>query len=162
MYKAIDVAKYVINYMNEVGSPVSNLKLQKILYYIQAAMLVEKSRKCFEDPIMAWEFGPVVVPVYQKYREYGRGNIPKQEVSKVFEFDATKMKITFKEPEELDAMCKKVINKVVDSYKGVDDPFVLVKKTHLEKPWSATPLNSEIKCEIIEEYYKNNIERLYS
>ena len=49
MYNVLDVAIYVINYAYDAGcgESMSNLKLQKILYYIQAAFLVEKNRECF-------------------------------------------------------------------------------------------------------------------
>ncbi len=46
-YNVIDISSYIIEYSNEIGSPVSNLKLQKLLYYSQAAMLVELGQKCF-------------------------------------------------------------------------------------------------------------------
>ena len=32
-YKAIDVARHIVNYTNEQGKTVSNLKLQKLLYF---------------------------------------------------------------------------------------------------------------------------------
>ena len=34
-YKAIDVARHIVNYTNEQGKTVSNLKLQKLLYFVQ-------------------------------------------------------------------------------------------------------------------------------
>ena len=64
MYSAIEVAKYVINRSQEIDSPVSNLKLQKILFYIQAAMLVKLKKPCFRDEIIAWTYGPVIKEVY--------------------------------------------------------------------------------------------------
>ena len=38
-YKVLDVCKYVIDYSNEKEYGISNLKLQKILYFIQACGL---------------------------------------------------------------------------------------------------------------------------
>ena len=35
MYSVIEVAKYVISYCMEKGNPISNLQLQKMLYYLQ-------------------------------------------------------------------------------------------------------------------------------
>ena len=86
-YNVIDISSYIIEYSNEIGSPVSNLKLQKLLYYSQAAMLVELGQKCFDSKIMAWEFGPVVVEAYQHYKEYGRDVIPNQEDCKRMKLD---------------------------------------------------------------------------
>ena len=39
-YSAIDLANYVITYANQNSKPITNLYLQKILYYIQAEELV--------------------------------------------------------------------------------------------------------------------------
>lgn len=41
-YNVIDVSSYIIEYSNKINSPVSNLKLQKLLYYSQAVMLAYK------------------------------------------------------------------------------------------------------------------------
>lgn len=41
-YNALDVSQYVIKYSNEQDYGISNLKLQKILYFIQAYFLIEK------------------------------------------------------------------------------------------------------------------------
>lgn len=161
MYKAIEIAKYVINYSEEIGNPISNLKLQKLLYYIQAAMLVEKGKKCFDDPIIAWEFGPVVVSVYQAYREYGRGELPVQEMSREMIFDPVKMKIVFSKPRNVEIQHRKIINKVIESYAHVKNPFELVKKTHKEDPWQDTNLNKEIDCDKIRKYYSKYPEKLY-
>ena len=75
MVSALDVAQYVISYCHEKGYPISNLKLQKILYFIQAEFLVSTHTPCFYENIEAWEFGPVVPEVYQKYKIFGSSNI---------------------------------------------------------------------------------------
>ena len=54
MYKAIDVARHIINYSNEKRYGISNLKLQKLLYMVQAYYLVktDEHKPCFDDPIL--------------------------------------------------------------------------------------------------------------
>lgn len=76
MYSALDVSKYIIKRCNEKGSTVSNLKLQKILYFVQAEFLVSTGKACFPEEIEAWDFGPVVPEVYHRYKMYGSANIP--------------------------------------------------------------------------------------
>ena len=76
MYDAIDVARYVINYSQEIGSPVSNLKLQKILYFIQGIYLSTLDKPCFSDDIEAWGFGPVISDVYHEFKGFGSNDIP--------------------------------------------------------------------------------------
>ena len=76
MYSALDVLKYIIKRCNENGYTISNLKLQKILYFVQAEFLVCTGRVCFPENIQAWDFGPVVSEVYHRYKVYGSANIP--------------------------------------------------------------------------------------
>ena len=66
MYKAIDVAKYIVNKCIDDGYPISNLQLQKILYFIQRYYL-QKDDQLFDDDFEAWQFGPVIPAVYYKF-----------------------------------------------------------------------------------------------
>ena len=155
MYNVLDVATYVIKYAHNSGceESMSNLKLQKILYYIQAAFLVEKNKKCFNEAIIAWEFGPVIPEVYQKYKIYGRRGIPKQENRKVLQLDCEKMRIIKKEVTEISRGDKRLIEKVVDTYATITEPIALAKKTCEEDPWKNTSLNKEIKNSLIRKSY---------
>lgn len=76
MYSVYDIAKYTIKRCNNQGKSISNLKLQKILYFIQAAFLVHTGKPAFENEIEAWDLGPVVPAVYVEYRPYGSASIP--------------------------------------------------------------------------------------
>ena len=76
MYSALEVAAYIIEYCNNNNYSISNLKLQKLLYFVQAQFLVSKDEPCFPEPIEAWDFGPVVPVVYRKYKAYGSATIP--------------------------------------------------------------------------------------
>lgn len=57
IYDALDVAKYVINYEASQNRSVSNLRLQKLLYFIQAQFLVTNHHACFPDKMEAWDLG---------------------------------------------------------------------------------------------------------
>ena len=77
-YNVLDVSRYVINYSNEKDYGISNLKLQKILYFIQAYFLIStpNGMPCFREKIEAWDFGPVVPEAYREYKQYGSTDIP--------------------------------------------------------------------------------------
>lgn len=75
--KAIDIANWFINKANseklddDVSEGISNLKLQKVLYFAQAAHLaLNNSKPLFDDKICAWPLGPVVESVYQDFKQY--------------------------------------------------------------------------------------------
>ena len=52
------------------------MKLQKVLYFLQAQYLVSYNKKLFDDEIEAWGFGPVVPSVYHEYKIFGSASIP--------------------------------------------------------------------------------------
>ena len=77
MYGAIEVANYIIEYEHSQKRIISNLKLQKLLYFVQANFFRRLGISCFSDKIEAWSFGPVVVNVYHAYKYYGGLDITK-------------------------------------------------------------------------------------
>lgn len=73
-YNALDVARKVIAATNEaVGDSITNLKLQKLLYYLQGHWLATFDGPLFGDKIEAWRYGPVVPSVYSHFA-VNRGN----------------------------------------------------------------------------------------
>lgn len=74
MYPVLELAKYIVAKCIKDNHPISNLQLQKILYYIQREFLQKLGRKAFSEGIQAWPFGPVVPDVY--YYFCGAGAMP--------------------------------------------------------------------------------------
>ena len=72
------VAEGLINLSHDKQSPISNLKLQKLLYYSQAWFLAIYKQPLFEEEIEAWVHGPVVPRVFQCYRGFKWGLLPRQ------------------------------------------------------------------------------------
>lgn len=71
---ALDVANYVVNLCIEEHKPISNLQLQKILYYIQRYYLYS-NKPLFEDDFIALAFGPAILDVYNLYCGFGGSKI---------------------------------------------------------------------------------------
>lgn len=152
-YNVIDVASYIINYSNQINRPINNLKLQKLLYYVQAAVLVKANHVCFDSKIIAWKFGPAVPEAYHYYAEYGRDDIPNQEDYKTIKLDNKTLRMSYTQPVEIDYMTQKIIRSVVDSYSDITNPLGLSRKTCNEDPWKTTSLNREITCDAMHSYY---------
>lgn len=111
MYKAMDLSAYIVSKCIKENCPISNLQLQKILYYIQKAFL-DKDSLAFSDDIEAWQFGPVVPNVYDHYCGYGA------------------MPISFSSIEyEVGSQDKQLIDSIVES-KRILAPWDLVEETH--------------------------------
>ena len=79
MYRALDVANYVLAYYAdnnyELCSSISNLKLQKVLYFLQANHLCTLGKRLFLDELRAVDFGTLVKEVWDGYKIYGGSNI---------------------------------------------------------------------------------------
>lgn len=111
MYVALDLSKYIISKCVRDGHPISNLQLQKILYYIQVYFL-KHDNIAFPDAIEAWQFGPVVPNIYYYYCGYGA------------------MPITsMHERITIGARDKTIIDEIVENKRGLD-PWKLVEETH--------------------------------
>ena len=76
MYSVNTIVDYILWWCQKNDTLISNLKLQKILYFIQANFLYEKGIPCFGDNIEAWSFGVVIPKAYHKYKMYGGASIP--------------------------------------------------------------------------------------
>ena len=66
-YKAEQIAQLLLSKAAEGNQELmSNLKLQKMLYYEQGFHLAAFDTPLFDENIEAWMFGPVVPEVYEK------------------------------------------------------------------------------------------------
>lgn len=143
-YTANNVAKYLIYLASRgfVGDEkeregITNLKLQKVLYFAQAYYLAKLGRPLFSDKIEAWEYGPVVPVVYRKYKTKGSNPI-----------------IDEKDKSSLSVEDKKIVQKIWNSFGGYSASR-LVNITHAHTPWKdANKLTVKtISHKVLKEYY---------
>jgi len=167
LYNSLDVAGCIINHAIDISHPVSNLSLQKILYYIQAAFLIKEEQIAFDEPISAWKYGPVVEKVYHEYKTYIDEVIDKKVETKTeisFENDIAIFTEESYNPEEnIDNAQHLQIIKQITEAKLKYSPFELVDKTHEEAPWiEATKHGCRyIDLELIKEYFVVHEERIW-
>lgn len=96
-YCAADVAACIVNMAISNGKPVSNLQLQKILYFAQRDYIrTHDGNILFDDSFEAWQYGPVVPSVYRSYSIFGGSPIYKAAEYRDFNIFAGK-----KEPIEI-------------------------------------------------------------
>lgn len=118
--KVSDVAKYFLAKSDEeAGDAITNLKLQKLVYYAQGFSLVLLNRPLFNEPIEAWTHGPVVSSLYDEYKKYGSNTIP---IPTDVDFS------TYSKEE------KELMDEVYDVY-GQYSAWRLREMTHEEPPW---------------------------
>jgi uncharacterized phage-associated protein len=119
-----DVSNYFIALSNESGSFISNLKLQKLMYYFQAWYYAAFEEKLFDKDFQAWVHGPVIPDLYHKYKHFGYKPIQKD-----LGEDTVKMfRESFNDDEQ------NFLNDIENFY-FPKEGFELERLTHREDPW---------------------------
>lgn len=141
-YSALQIAEWFLNYnrmqMNEEDAEyITNLKLQKLLYYAQGCYLALTDNPLFKEDILAWEHGPVVNEVYQKYKINGARGIQYDE----------------KFCENIDEQTQNILKQVYEVF-GSYSAWALRNKTRQEAPWQNTIRNDIIDLGLIKKYFK--------
>ena len=146
-YKALDIAKKLIfkaqNDEPNGGERLTNLKLQKLLYYQQGFHLAFFGTPLFAEDVEAWMYGPVVPAVYDEYSAYGSSAVPE-----------------VKEPVSLSENEEELFNEVYDAYREFS-AIGLMNRTHSERPWlDAVPHDrgTVISQESMMSYFKTQIQ----
>ena len=119
MYKAIQIARWFVEWASAESADLSNLKLQKLLYYAQGWNLAKRGTPLFEEEIQAWSHGPVVPTVYRAFRDFGSGDIT---LDGDFDWDS------------VDPETTQLLADVWSTY-GVFGAWQLRNMTHDEPPW---------------------------
>jgi uncharacterized phage-associated protein len=144
MASALDVAKWFLSTIDrESGDSITNLKLQKLIYYAQAWSLVMLKRPLFSEPIEAWAHGPAVDVVFQEYKAFSFNAIPLPDSIPAFT------------PEEI-----RLLQDIYEVY-GEKTAKALENLTHDEEPWRTARGNlppearsrKEISHESMFDYY---------
>lgn len=72
-----EVADYFLVLVDrEAGDLITQLKLQKLVYFAQGISLALLGQPLFKEDIKAWKYGPVVVALRKKFGAYERDPIP--------------------------------------------------------------------------------------
>lgn len=149
-YKAKQIADKLIYaaWMDEAngGDRLTNLKLQKLMYYEQGYHLAAFGTPLFNEDVEAWMYGPVVPIVYNEFSQYGRNSLPvcnnKKEI------------VSLNDEEE------SLFYQVYDTYKEYS-AIGLMNLTHKESPWLLARPHDKgtvISQESMEKYFKTRME----
>lgn len=143
-----EIADYFIALSNDSQDLITNLKLQKLVYYAQAWFLGVTGKPIFEDEFQAWVHGPVIPSLYQKYKSLSYNPIVE---------DKSRAEDIFS---SFDPQVQSVLKDVVEEYFG-RTAFELERLTHSEDPWilarggkpSNEPSDAIISKDSMKKYY---------
>ena len=117
-YNVMEIANELVKLAAENGGGdlLTNMKLQKLLYYEQGFHLAYFNTPLFAESIEAWQYGPVVPQVYEHYK-------PSEPTPSDFKFGNKIEKALFDE-----------VYRVYSAYSAIG----LMEMTHAETPWRTT------------------------
>lgn len=142
MYSADQIAKYFLSRTDEeIGDVMTNLKLQKLLYYAQGFHLAIFHRPLFPETIEAWIHGPVVPDIYYGYSQHGALPIPFSD-----DFD----------PMLLDDETRELLDEVYEVF-GQFSAWKLRNMTHEEAPWQSTAKREVISHEKLQTFFATRV-----
>lgn len=116
-------AFYLISLFNKDNKPVTQLQVQKIMYFFEAYyMVINDTNKLYECNFNAWAFGPVAIPLYQELKCFGESNIVLNEEQRA-------------SGENISENKKKIIRYIYQVFGGLS-AMRLVELTHMkDSPW---------------------------
>ena len=136
---AITLSNYIINNFKKQGATITNLKLQKVLYYVQGYSLKLFGKPAFQEEIYCWPYGPVVPTSYYEYNRSGAHQLEPTGFGGVY----------------LDRQQETLFKSVIDACVPIPSS-VLVDMTHSEHPWKYTAIGEVISKERVASYFNNN------
>lgn len=121
MLDCLDIARYFIVRAYEDGreADMTNMKVQKLLYYAQSLHLALYDEPLFENDIQAWRYGPVCPPAYRFYSDFEAHQLPIPDPAELATIPAPQQQL---------------LDEVWD-YFGLHHAYVFSSMTHLEFPW---------------------------
>jgi uncharacterized phage-associated protein len=111
------VADYLLSASREAGEILTNLKLQKLLYYAQGWFLALHKKALFDEDFEAWVHGPVLPSQYQRFKRFGWKPIM----------------AALDKPKLANAVVSH-LDEILSVF-GTEPAIALERMTHAEKPW---------------------------
>lgn len=150
-YTAEQIAKWLIDRASveakNGGEYLTQLKLQKLLYYAKGFFYVFENEPLFDECLKAQKYGPVVQSIVTKVKKYGREPI----------------KSEFKEAEPIkDPKIKYFLEFIFEKISSEYTAKKLITLTHNEAPWQQTPEKNKINENLVHDFfvdtYTKNVE----
>lgn len=142
-----DVSNYFLSLAQQEKVRLTNLRMQKLLYYSQGFHLALHDKPLFDDEVEAWDFGPVLPRIYFSYQ-----NLVEQSLKA---FNA-------QEKDILSSAIVKLMRAVFHQY-GSYEVWSLLDKKYTETPWSDA-YQSECKAVIplasLKKHFKHRIKAI--
>jgi len=133
-YRASHIANFFLDKSKQDSIPVTQMKLMKLVYIGYGWVYAVLDKKLFDEPILAWQHGPVIRSLYDEFKHFGSREINKPAV----EFDFDNAELTTPKISDDDSQIQLVLEKVWDVYKRFSASSLRQKTHEAGTPWSTT------------------------
>lgn len=151
---ALEIGMYFLYLGDKEKKPITNKKLQKLLYYAQAwSLVLHRNKKLFDNRIEAWLHGPAIAEVYRQYKCFG--------------FSPIKVEIDFEVIKSIPINTKRLLDDIWKIY-GKFDASYLEILSHKEDPWKIArsdvgefnPSDNEITPKSMKTFYSKMLKNI--
>lgn len=137
------IANEVLARAEQRGLQLTNLDLQKLVYFLHGEFLTKKGAPLVQGEFEAWQFGPVHRVLYDAFKQYASGPIERP----AKRFDPIRRQY-HPLPRVEDEVATEFLDSTLDRYLEIPT-FMLVQITHSPgTPWSRTMEAAETKTNI--------------
>ena len=144
-----EVADFLVRFCDEHGDVITNLRLQKYLYYAQGWFLAFYDRPLFDEDLQAWVYGPVHPETYRRFKHHSFQPVTGDDVGS----------------SELPDIVQDHLVEVHSAY-GKFSAWDLERMTHAEDPWREArgdlpedePSTAVISQESMRRYFRGRLE----
>lgn len=160
-FKGVDVARYILS-----KTKCTHTRLEKLTYLCYADYLCNTNKKLFEDNILTFKYGPVVLSVYKRFKSSSKVH-PSEfieensdddlfEISDCFKTDPIRSRLLFAE----DGLEKVMsIDRTIARYQNFNGAELVAITHRTNSPWSNARKNNtfgdEISDKLILEFHIN-------
>ncbi|MYZ70816.1 DUF4065 domain-containing protein [Lactobacillus salivarius] len=151
----IAVANFIIDVAKKEENPVTNLKFQKILFFLQGYCLNKYNRTLFDGKFAKWQYGPVEEEIYQIFKS--QWSMPINSPGTQMRIENGVIELYHKEinlPQEYTEKLKSIVIKI-----NQKAPWELYELTHKHSSWYS--YKDDISRGIASDYTNNEIEKCF-
>ncbi|WP_342277018.1 Panacea domain-containing protein [Spiroplasma endosymbiont of Nebria brevicollis] len=128
------------NIPKEMKENISNLRLQKILFFLYGYYWKEKKEEIVNINFEAWPYGPVNKEIYHFVKDCGNNEI---DIKRFKEYETPNYD-------------KKIFNKILNHLSQFST-IRLVNASHDTDPWLKTPDGTEINNKLIKKWFEQDV-----
>lgn len=157
-YAPQTIANAFLELAKSEGKSLNDMQLQKLVYFAHAWYLAVKEQPLINTPVKAWNFGPVIPPLYNSLKTYGNGIVPQP----IVRYDQNTGAKSDYAVLEIDKGARAIINRVWEIYGNLTGGQLSTLTHKPGEPWEKIYTNapfSEIPDDEIMGFYKKQLKK---